>query len=330
MPPPPVQPAQYQIISLDQINRQDDGFRITTREDVGDLLASIEHIGLVTPPLLVKQNSEYTIVSGFRRIAACRKLGWDDIIAGILAPGLTPFQHLRLAIAENALQRPLNLIETSRALHKISEYSKSFQQVAETAAICGLPTHMAVIKKIKDLCMLPLPVQHSILKETISLAMAAELAGLEPQTAIDFALFFEELKLSLNKQREMVMLVGEIARREDIAIQQVLAHQKLQQIVNNQKLDRGQKQRRIRRFLRRWRFPQIVTAEQHYEFHLKQLKLGPDIQLIPPKEFEGITYALTVRFTSLAHLKTLRSILENRIEHPSFEKILTGNDRLPR
>ncbi len=322
MPPPPIQSAQYQTIPLASINIQNDAFRITTCEDVGDLLVSIPHAGLITPPLLLKQTSGYTIVSGFRRVAACRKLGWNEIIACILPPELSPLDCLRLAIADNALQRPLNLIETSRAFQKLSSFLGSLKQLAETASTCGLPTNHSIINKTKSLCLLPLPIQSSILKDTISLTMGNELALLEPDTAVVFARLFEQLKLSLNKQKEMVTLTSEIARREDISIRQVLAHETFQDIINDENLDRGQKGRQIRSCLRQWRFPRIVKAEQNYAIHLKKLKLGHDIKLIPPKEFEGTTYTLNLNFTSLAHLKTLQSMLDKIMQHPSLEKIV--------
>ena len=69
-------------------------------------------------------------------------------------------------------------------------------------------------------------------------------------------------------------------------------------------------------------FPRIVIAEQYFNTHLKKLKLNPDIKIIPPKEFEGTTYTLNLNFTSLAHLKTIRSMLDKIIKHPSFKKIV--------
>ena len=322
MPHPPILPAQYQTVPLTQIDLRNDDFRITTCEDVEDLLCSIQYTGLISPPLLIKQTAGYAIVGGFRRVAACRKLGWSEIIARTLGPEFNHLACLRLAIADNALQRPLNLIETSRALQKLSVFSDSLKELAETASSCGLPTNQSIINKIKNLCLLPLPIQNSILKDTISLTMANELAMHEPDIAVDFTRLFEQLKLSLNKQKEIITLIGEIAKREDISIRQVLAFDTFQQILTDEELDRGQKVRKFRSFLRQRRFPRIVKVEQNYYTHLKKLKLNQDIRLIPPKEFEGTTYTLNLSFTSLAHLKMLKSMLDKIIQNPSFKKIV--------
>ena len=323
-----IQSAQYQKVSLAGINPHNDAFRITTSKDLGGLMLSIQQLGLLIPPLLIQQDSEFTIISGFRRLAACQKLGWQEIIACKLNPELTYLDCLRLAIAENAFQRPLNLIEKSRALHKLSSFLEDTKQLTETAFICGLPTNYSIINKIKNLCLLPAPIQSGILRDTISLTMANELAALEPESAIVFARIFDQLKLSLSKQKEMVTLVGEIARRENKSNCQVLANHRLQTIIADEDLDRGQKGRKIRLLLRQWRYPRIAAAEKNYDTHLKKLKFGRSIKLIPPKDFEGNTHTLNLTFDNLAHLKALQSILNQIIQDPSFEIIVEDKDLL--
>ncbi len=134
-----VQSTHFQSIKLARVNLQDDTFRITTRTDINDLLESIRYDGLITPPLLIKKDFTFTIVSGFRRIAACQKLDWNEITARILKPDIGALDCLRLGIAENALQRSLNLIETSRCLQKLSLFIPNSRHLAESASSLGLP-----------------------------------------------------------------------------------------------------------------------------------------------------------------------------------------------
>ena len=204
-----VQSAHFQSIALARINLQDDTFRITTRTDVNELLDTLQYDGLLTPPLLIKKNSTFVIISGFRRIAACLKLNWDEITARILKPDTSTLDCLRLAIAENALQRSLNLIETSRCLQKLSLCITNSRQLAQSASSLGLPDNPSMIDKIKSLSLLARPIQNSILADTISLAMAKELESLEADCAIAFTRLFDQLKIGLNKQKEIVTLVKE-------------------------------------------------------------------------------------------------------------------------
>ena len=258
MPPLILQSEKYQTVPLTQINLQNDTYRITTREDVDELLVSVQYDGLINPPMLIKNNSAYVIISGFRRVNACQKLGWNEIIVHILDSDADQLDCVRLAIAENAFQRPLNLIEMSRAFQKLSSFFDNNSQLIEAVSTLGLPTNPSIIKKIKNLCLLPWPVQCSILNDAISLSMAGELGILDPDSAIAFARLFDQLKLSLNKQKEILTLVDEIARRGNSSVRQVMQEPGLQKIINDKDLDRAQKARQIRSLLRQWRFPRII------------------------------------------------------------------------
>jgi len=323
---PDIQSAQTKSVPLSRINSQDDTFRITTRTSVDDLLASIPHEGLLNPPLVIPQPSDFRIVSGFRRIAAFNELGLQEITIRILKPDVSPLQCLRFAIADNAYQRPLNLIETSRALQKLSGYLGTGKRIAESASILALPSNLSIINKIKDLCLLPEIIQNGILNDAISLAMALELKTLAPDSAIAIARLFNELKMSLNKQREIVTLVKEIARRDGISQKKLLEDNQLQEIINDEDCDRGQKVRELRAYLRQRRFPQIVKSEAIFEYQRRQLNLGNDIKLIPPKDFESTTYTVNMSFSSIAQLKALHTKLDRMTKHPGLKKIIKRRD----
>ena len=53
------------------------------------------------------------------------KLGLEEITVRVLEAGLNSLEYLRFAIADNALQRHLDLIETSRALIELPAQARS-------------------------------------------------------------------------------------------------------------------------------------------------------------------------------------------------------------
>jgi ParB family chromosome partitioning protein len=313
----------YTIIPLDRVDPTDETFRITTRTDADDLVASIATDGLVAPPILVQKTARnFIIVSGFRRIAACRQLKNKQIPAVVLEPDPGLLACLRKAIAANALQRPLNLIEISRCLQKLASCLPERRQLVHAAQALGLPTNQSVIDKIIGLVHLPLPVQEGILDDSLALSMAVELGSMDAVDAVEFTRLFQLLKLSLNKQREMLTLVKEISRREDISIQDVLQDRRIRKVLSDDNPDWGRNAREIRSLLHHWRYPGISKAQQQFEKRLKELKLGPDLKLIPPKNFEGTTYALQLTFDDLDRLKMLQTALDRIIRHPSIHKIM--------
>ncbi len=275
-------------------------------------------------PVLKYNPPGYNIVCGFRRIAACRNLGWTQIPARVLSNNFGFFEMARLAVADNALQRPLNLIETSRALKLLTGVNTAKEIFAEAAAELGLPPSPSIVPKLIKICDLPLPIQKAILANVIDLSMALALDRFNAADGQALLGLFDHLKLGLNRQRELLLLLEEISQREEIPIQQLMAEKPLNHILENTKLDRSIKRQKVRTYLRRRRFPMISEAKTQYNAFVKQLKLGPNINLMPPKDFEGMTYTLTIRFDNRKELKNLKEKLEKIIHHPGLIKILDG------
>ena len=319
---PSGQTVRYQALSQIDIDTQDLTFRITTRADIEDLLGSIPKTGLIQPPVLIENPGGYTIVCGFRRLAACRKLGWTRIKARILEESVDRFKTAQLSIADNALQRSLNLVETSRALKLLDDFGPDKQQRRQAAEALGLPVSGSLVAAIKKICRLPLAVQDGILTDTINLSMALELGRLEPLTAEGLVRLFDQLKVGLNKQRELLLLLKEISEREQITIPQLIAEKPLQEVLKTVEMDRAVKRQKVRSYLRQRRFPAITKAETEYRKWVKQLKLGNNINLIPPKDFEGNTFRMTLRFNNRQDLSDLNKKIEEIIQHPALGKIL--------
>ena len=310
------------LVLISSINREDDTFRITTGALTDDLVISIKTSGLINQPILIRGDSGFQIISGFRRVSAFQSMGLVKIRARIADKDTEKIECVRIAITENSLQRPLNLIELSRSFYMLSEFYKDDNKMARAASELGLPDNQSFIKKVKNVCKLPQPVQKGVLTNTISLAMALELEMLEKDEGSAFAILFDNLKLSLNKQREIITRIKEIAIREDVSVLCLLETGPIREIVKDKDMDRALKVNKIRLYLKQRRFPEISKAEEYFEKKIKELKLGSDIKLIPPKDFEGKGYRLNIYFESLEKLKKQKVNLDKIIQNSSLEDIL--------
>jgi len=312
----------YRTVLLTDIDSGDRTFRVTTRDDNEDLIASIRQVGLIQPPVLIARSAGYSIVCGFRRIAACRQASLTRITAGVLGKRTDRFKAAQVSIADNAFQRSLNLVETSRALKLLEDFSPDDQQRITAAAALGLPTSRSVVADIKRICHLPLQVQEGILTNTIDLSMALELGGLDRKDAAELVSLFEQLKIGLNKQRELLLLTKESAERDNTTILKLLTAKSLQEILKDVEMDGAVKRQKVRSYFRQRRFPSVTKAEDEYRKRVKQLKLGNHIVLIPPKDFEGNTFSMTLRFHNRRELDDLKKRLDAMVQHPALGKIL--------
>ncbi len=309
-------------IDIASVDLEDNTFRITTDTGIEDLILSIKNVGLLNPPILLKKTSGFQIISGFRRISAYISLGMLKIPARIVDSARKKLECVKLSITDNSLQRTLNLVEQSRSLHKLSGFYKDDVHLAKAAFVLGLPDNPSIINKIRKICNLPRDIQNGVLSNTISLAMALELEMLKKDEGAAFAVLFEKLKLSLNKQREILTWVKEIAIIENISIINLLTKGHMWEIANDEELDINQKTNLIRSYLKKRRFPEITKAEKKLKIKVKRLKLGSSINLIPPRNFEDSTYSLHLQFKNMEQLRENRTALEKMIKNPILKDIL--------
>ena len=310
------------MVKLAEVDTCDHSFRITTQETVDDLMDSIGHVGLLNLPLLLEKKTRYIVLCGFRRIEACRRLNRLDVKARILDSDTKKLECARYAVTDNAFQRPLNLIEKSRSIRMLSNFFSDPRRLSKEMSILGVPCHESIIPKIKEIGSFSKPLQNSILSESISLATALEIHKMSKDVKDGFVTLFNVLKLSVNKQREIVTLIKEISLREDISMAEILEGLYLKRILNDGDLDKNQKIRKIRSYLKKRRFPAITRAELAFEEHRQNLKLGAGIKLIPPENFESTTYFLNFSFKDLNELKDIKKNFDSLIENPSLKKIL--------
>lgn len=83
--------------------RVDEATRI--RKEIGDLQAleaSIDKVGLINPILLDEQDN---LVAGYRRLCACKKLGWKEIEVRVIEFGGDEIGMLEAEIAENFFRK---------------------------------------------------------------------------------------------------------------------------------------------------------------------------------------------------------------------------------
>lgn len=280
--------------------------RITTAADSAELARAIDHVGLLAPPFLIPEGDRYRVVAGNRRLAAVQALGWVEIPALRIPAGTPPLDRVRLAVADNAFQRPLNILEQARALRALSTHFADVDALAAEARRLNLPDHPALIQKLRPLPDLPEVVQSALLTEAVALPMALELVALPAAHQIALVELFGELGLSLSRQRELLTLLDEIAAREDRSIPDLLREPTLRSVLDDPDMDRPRKAGEIRRRLRKRRYPAITAAEARYQRIVAELPLGPDLRLTPPRDFEGTAYTVTARFED-------RETLERRV-----------------
>jgi ParB family transcriptional regulator, chromosome partitioning protein len=313
---------EQRTIKISRIRIENQKFRITAKKSVDSLAQSIKRIGMINAPVVLPEDDEFIVLCGFKRLEAAMTLGWTKIRASVLPTDTPQTYCVRLCISDNSFQRPLNLIEISKALALLGAVFNP-EAIVKEAEWLGLPTDMKYLEKIEPLCRMPEILQEGILSDSISFSTAWQLSKMPENEAVAFAEIFLALNCSLNKQREIITLVREISIRENKSIIRILTEDPITNIVCDMNTDKNIKTRQLRLDLRRRRYPHITETEKAYFAQIDKLGLSERLRMIPPQDFEGDTYRLTLDFKSLQELQEHQKKLDEIISHPVLKKILS-------
>lgn len=311
------------LIALQAVNFRDEHLRITTRKDVDELTASIKHLGMINLPVLRSTDSGYCIVCGFRRIQACRLMQMKEIPVRLVNAEASVLDCVELAISDNAMQRDLNELEMSRCLSLLSPFYQEIEMLTEAARRLGLKVGSAYVRKLLCVASLSEEVQKAVGDGHLSISMAESMAKSDSRDTAALTALLVLLRTSLNKQREIIQLCREIAKRDGIAISTLLENPDIRAITDDRELDGNRKTALLRDLLKKRRMPVLSEALKAFDQQRSRLNLGQGVRMVPPPGFEGRNYRLTFDFSTRSDLEGHLSTMKQLLRNPAMEQILS-------
>lgn len=165
-----------------------------------ELRKSILENGLIQPITVRKMESGYQLISGERRLKACRELGYKKIPAYILIVE-SDEAMLAMALIENLQREKLNAIEVAMAYKRLMEECNLTQEkIAEKVG-----KDRTTVANFMRLLKLPSEIQNSLIKEEISMGHARALINLpEPNMQLEALTKILIHNLSVRKVEQLV------------------------------------------------------------------------------------------------------------------------------
>jgi len=309
------------IIRIETICLEDERYRITREQDLGALIRSIEHLGMINPPVLEQSPEGYRVVTGFRRLQAYRRLDRTQIEARLVNHTCREIDCLKLAIADNAMSRPLDILEEATAVVKLSAHFTDPRTFRETAALLGISVNSQLADKYRCLLRLPEGIRQQVASGVMPLAIALELESVDMPSALAVAGLFSMVQPTLSQQRELLSFMRDIAAAAGKSLSELIDEPTIAEICHAD-LDRKQKIVLLRSAIRRWRYPHLSRAEADFIDRRKKLDLPSGMVLQPPKDFESPAYNLTLIFETPDDLRQQSERLQEISLHPELHAIL--------
>ncbi len=144
-------------------------------DPVDGLAISIGDKGVLQPLVVRPAANGFEVVSGNRRLRACRKLGLKKVPCYVL--GLDPKQAYEASLIENLQRRALNPLEEARAFKRYVD-DFGYGGVSELARRIG--KSQPYVSRRLALLNLPKEAQEALVSRQITPGVAEELAFLDP------------------------------------------------------------------------------------------------------------------------------------------------------
>jgi len=190
-------------IPLNDININDRRFCISYPLEDEILTESIQEIGIVQPVLLLDASPPITI-TGFKRIASAKKLGFTKVPAIIKKAGAD--EAILMSIHDN-LGRGLNTVEKACALEKMVSAGFPRQRIFGTMTLLSLEPHEKVLNNFVAIANEGEPLMGFLVRHGVSMKNIEYLLGFDVEERNDIISLVSPLRLTESLLREILEML---------------------------------------------------------------------------------------------------------------------------
>lgn len=300
----------YKKVGIQNILLDKKPFSFSFPEFSQKLFDSISSIGLIDPPILLqeKNNRKFLVVSGIRRVLACKKLGMNTLPCFILKNGDTKsyekFIYLNLKI--NQAHRELNHIEKANFLKLLHETGMPEQAIIKKfMPELNLAKSKKIYTDFLSINSLDLPTKMRIIEWRLPLKTSVALAKYTKPGRNSVMKIAETLLPGVNRLKEIMTLLEENALLKKSSIEDIVRLYLINIIEDSQK-EKKDRIEKIRLKLKELRYPKLKEQEKKWNDFIKELHLPQEIKISSPPFFEG--RKVKIEITSFSKEKIAHSL----------------------
>lgn len=317
--------TKFDILNIEQINKSDDTFLLSSDHDLAELDDSVKEFGILQPIWVQEIHSNsYRIVNGFKRVCAAQSLGIKTVPALVIKKEENDLALFDLYLKERCISGNLNPIEISHIIYKLSHlFDMLPQDIINTYFnLMGLGKNKKVYEYYLPLRTLEINIQKAIIQDELSLEMAALLNKATQEDRKEYFLLIESLRLSKSNQRELWHLLRDVMRRENQSLKELLHNANLRKVMKNVKLTPSQKLERIKDLITSWRYPEYTSSVRRFNKILQMKKLPQNLTIRPAPYFADATFYINFSFRRIDDYQSIVNTLKDLQQTGVIEKLV--------
>ena len=306
-------------LNLHELDLEDTRFRISEFFSSDRLALSIKKIGLLYPLLVTLRKGRFVLVSGWKRLSACLKLGISRAPALILDEP-DDLKAFLFGLYENLAGREFPLLEKAEIVARLDAFGMAGSKIMkDILPLLQIPPTAFYLDSFLSISRLDPIAKKAIAAKNLPFPIARMLAEFQTEDLEKIIPLL--LPLGQNKQREVLEDLLEISKRKNIFPRHILETPGIRAVLQCSKWPPVQKSERVRLALRRERFPHLTAWEESFQSALRELGWPRGISLEPAPYFETDDMEASFRFRDEREFRAhLRKLLEVS-SRPEFQKI---------
>jgi len=288
---------------------------------------SIRKVGLINPPIL-KENPDtegtYSVICGYQRILACKKLGQVSIDARVI-DGLNDEETLLLVLHDNLASRGFNEIEKGIVLKKFLDIGYSYDRLAaEITLLLEIPPNKNIIEKYLSVLRLDNEIKQSIARSELELERAFLLITLsDAEREVVYRFLFKESITNTNEAKEAIRNLLDLKLIKKMEMEELLLSDEISHNISDNKSNKRQKGEKLCSLIKSMRYPSIRMKEDEFDKSCRELKLDNDVRVNHSRYFEGDEIRITLKVFNEEKLGgNLERLLLN-IRNGMFKKLFS-------
>ncbi|MCK4363371.1 MAG: ParB-like nuclease domain-containing protein [Candidatus Aminicenantes bacterium] len=306
-------------LPLKEIFLEDERFRISYYFSLEKLILSLQKVGLLNPPLVVLQDKRFILVSGWKRVLACIKLGLSSLPVFVIEEK----DELKIFLAafyENLATREFSLLEKAEILSRLKRFGEDEKKIVQYyLPLLDIPSTLSNLESYLGFYQLESEVKRIIHQKNMPFSSVKLFAGFTSQERKSLLPLL--LPSGQNKMKEILEDLKEISRRNDIPAKKILSSKEILDIMGYEKLSPLQKADRIRLILMKKRYPALSSRKKSFDSLLKKLRLPKNIMVKPSPFFEEENFSVNFSFGNRKELKTNLVKLQELAAKQEFAEI---------
>ncbi|HSG31238.1 MAG TPA: ParB N-terminal domain-containing protein [Thermodesulfobacteriota bacterium] len=295
-------------IEISDIDISNPKYLILYNNISNELFNSIKSIGIINPPIIVKSDNKYIVLTGFKRFSVCKELGLKTVLCKVIDENEISFDKCIKIIYEDNRDRFTD-IEIGQLCKKYIYHGNDVKKFLE---LIGYPTSEKNIQRFTYLSNLNERILEYYIEERLNPEQCFLLSQINTENAL---LILNKVLLpfrfNTNETREFLTELNDISIRDDISIAHIIENT----LKSQEKINKND----IRLCIKKLRSPKLIEVEKEYHKIIKSLKLPKSVQISYSPYFESNYIEVKAKIDGKDKLNELKTFIGNE---DSFKRLI--------